>query len=117
MGVALGPKMLRLLWQPTVGTEQEHIAQAESNKPTGSITRGLATIEVALYPADDRLRKRLEWAIAYTGWKDFRKTEQLRDGHDKHRLFTSSLTYYFDADRHFGVGLDYRRGENPSKGQ
>jgi len=116
MGVALGPKTLRILWQPTVGVEQEIVSKAEQGKPTGSITRGSGTLEVALYPADDRLRKRLEWANAYTYWPDLRKTHQLKDGHNRHRLFKSSVTFYFDEDRHFGVGVDYLRGENPSTG-
>ena len=117
MGVALGAGSLRVLWQPTIGVEQEIITAAEPKKPTGTITRGYGGVEVAVYPADDRLKKRLEWANAYTYWPDFRKTDQLKDSHNRHRLFTSSLTYYFDGDRHLGVGLDYLRGENPSKGQ
>jgi hypothetical protein len=116
IGLARGPSALRILWQPAVGVEWERIAQAPMGKPTGSVARLSAGVDVAFYPADDVLKKRLELVASWTYWRDAAERSGLDDGDDSHRLWKGTVSYALDADAHASVGLELLDGENPSKG-
>jgi hypothetical protein len=116
IGLARGPEALRVLWQPTVGVEVDHVAKAAASKPTGTVARLRAGADVALYPADGRLRKRLEIVVSWTYWLDAAEGGGLDDPPDSHDLWRGTLAYALEPAQHFSVGLELLDGENPSKG-
>jgi hypothetical protein len=105
-------------WQPALGVEVEDVAQAKDEDPTGTITRGKASVEVGLYPFDDRFgrNKQLELLVSFTHWQDANESGGLDNGDDTHELFKASATYYINADRNVGLGIEFKKGENPSEG-
>jgi hypothetical protein len=116
VGLARGPDSLRVVWQPAVGVEFERVAKAAPGRPTGSVARLNAGVDVAFYPADGRLHKRLEVAFSWMYWRDVAERSGLDDGRDSHRQWKGTLSYALDAAAHVSVGLEFLDGENPSKG-
>jgi len=97
IGLARGPDALRVLWQPAVGVEYEHVAKAGAGRPTGSVSRLNAGVDLAFYPADGRLKKRLEIALSWMYWRDFAEASGLDDVRDSHRRWKATLSYAVDA--------------------
>lgn len=115
-GLIRGPDWLKFVWQPTVGLEYDNIVKTQQSRPTGTTYRGYASVDTGVYPAAVKLDEKLIWATSYSYWKDLSESSALDDAHDRHQLLKSSLTMYIDSMKHVGVGFDYVRGEDPSKG-
>ena len=71
---------------------------------------------IALYPFATALKYHLEIVARYIYWHSLSESGQFGRIADDRRLFQTGVTYYLDPKSHFGIGLDYRRGEDVDTG-
>jgi hypothetical protein len=114
LGFVRGTPELGVMWQPSLGVEYEDIAQAPKGEPTGRVGRIFAQVQVSIYPADHALDRKLELVPSFEIWEDFARSGALKAGSAEQHLSTVSLNYFFDHSRHFALGFDLVRGQNPS---
>ncbi len=105
-----------LIYAPYVGVEHDQVVEASGDAPTGANTRVLARIDAAVYPATQWLDDRIELAVSFTYRQDV--IDDIDEDDSSHPLLKTSINVYFvkDDKRSAGVGLDYERGEDPSRG-
>jgi hypothetical protein len=116
IGYPIGGDLLTVVWQPTVGTELEKVYEASSG-PTGYVARATTKVEVSAYPLITKLDARLELTASQSTWFDYSESGSIDSGTDTHRLTTLGAMWWFNTDKHFGLGLDYSNGEDPSVGK
>lgn len=113
MGMAGGPPCLEFLWQPGVAAVFQSSNDANGAGDSGTVERLAGSMEVGLYPFGEELRKNLELRSSITYWRDLSQHGGFDGSKEDRRVFKAGMTYYFDADQHFGVSLDYVNGEDP----
>ena len=115
---ATGPDQLAFLWQPSIGTEFESIQEARDPSAEGDVIRFRADLDLAIYPFFKALDGgRLELLASLSYWAEAEESGRFRCGEDDFDLIKLGLVYWIDEERHFGVGLDRVKGDDPTKNQ
>ena len=127
----------RARWQPTVGLEYAHTVHPDAGGPDGWVLRPVLGVAVGFYPWCREAFRRDEHdsirinefggstttvarPIHVVGSVEYRddvhETGIVNDSKDRHRVYRLSITYFLDRDEHFGFGIDYVNGEDPTEG-
>jgi hypothetical protein len=105
-----------LTYSPNLGVILDHIGTAVDSAREGSIVRGLAQLDLSVFPAPAVLNRRVELA-ASVGYR-----HDLSDGTNEldndHALVRAALNIFFvrEADRAAGLSIIHTRGDEPSRG-
>jgi hypothetical protein len=117
MGATRGIKQLQVLWQPTVGVQYETASNVLKTGKSGKVVRALFNIEIGLYPFSRILKNSLELVLRNSSWINLNRTGEYKKQYDSYQnMFKAGISYYIDKNHHFGIGVDYFKGENPEQG-
>lgn len=117
IGSGSGSDLLRYRWQPSIGIQYEYADNVMKSRRSGNILRGSVGADLAMYPFAHSLDKHLEILFSDLYWYNFDRSGAFTDYFKRtQNLFQVSATCYFDKGSHFGVGYDYKIGENPEQG-
>ena len=117
IGSGSGSDLLRYRWQPSLGIQYEYADNVMKSKRSGNILRGVIGADVVLYPFARSLDRHLELLVSDLYWYNFDRSGGFSGSFQRaQNLFQLSATCYFDKGNHFGVGYDYKIGENPEQG-
>lgn len=117
LGSAISLGSLKVLWQPTGGLQYESAENVRKSGQSGKTAHAYANLEVGFYPWAKELRDRFEIVVRKTAWRNFSASSAFARLYDRTQtLFNGTVTYYFDPNKHIGLGLDYVNGQNPEQG-
>lgn len=99
-------------FRPEIGVEYEKGDGELKPFREGDRQSFKASMGVALYPW-----KNLEWTTSVNYWRHFGAEGVYNLFHDDQVYFQSSMIYYLNEGRNFGVGVDYLHGDHPTEGK
>lgn len=116
LGQIRGPEWCHFVWQPTVGAQVENGNNIMKSGHGGTDFRAKCAGQVGVYPFGAAFKNHLEIVANFTYWRTVAENGRFNEVRDNRTLFKAGMTYYLDPKRHFGIGLDYLKGEDVEQG-